>query len=421
MKRRTVAGIFIAVLSISMLISGCGKKDNGENKNSEGIQTESETGTENIGTEETGTEEQVHTCDYVTVASDETNHWYVCSCGATANSAAHAYDNDTDATCDACGFTRNVHVCDYASLASDGNNHWNVCSCGSTANVAAHNYDNDSDATCNTCGFTREVHVCNFGTLQTDANNHWYVCSCGATANVAAHNYDSEYDGNCNVCGFTRSVPEKPLDLAPGETAEINFTGGTMDLPYLGLTIHKLPRFNNVGIMNDGSINDNWWTGTTPLAANPGMNMIYFTCDDIARALLDKGVIGHDSSAFTVSRNQIEWRYENGYAKPEFKLTRDVGNGYYVLEINRSLKDAPWGVLNLADYNKDIVKALCSFISSEPETLFNYIYGCMYEDSDVYPIYCSKYITVGDCKLKLDNTFWFKENYCYVKFYIAPL
>ena len=37
---------------------------------------------------------------------DDDNHWHVCVCGATSDRAAHAYDDDFDAICDACGYER---------------------------------------------------------------------------------------------------------------------------------------------------------------------------------------------------------------------------------------------------------------------------------------------------------------------------
>lgn len=50
-----------------------------------------------------------------------------------------------------------VHTCNYNTVKNDSSNHWYVCSCGKTANKSAHNYSNEADTTCNTCGYTREV------------------------------------------------------------------------------------------------------------------------------------------------------------------------------------------------------------------------------------------------------------------------
>lgn len=53
-------------------------------------------------------EEPTHTCNYNTVKYDSSNHWYVCSCGKTANKSAHNYSNEADTTCNTCGHTREV-------------------------------------------------------------------------------------------------------------------------------------------------------------------------------------------------------------------------------------------------------------------------------------------------------------------------
>ena len=52
--------------------------------------------------------EPTHTCSYTTLKSDSSNHWYVCSCGKTANKSAHNYSSEADTTCDTCGYTREV-------------------------------------------------------------------------------------------------------------------------------------------------------------------------------------------------------------------------------------------------------------------------------------------------------------------------
>lgn len=77
--------------------------DNGETSDSEDT-----TEPTNPDDKDDEPEVPVHTCNYNTVKNDSNNHWYVCSCGKTANKAAHNYSNDSDATCDTCGYTRTV-------------------------------------------------------------------------------------------------------------------------------------------------------------------------------------------------------------------------------------------------------------------------------------------------------------------------
>ena len=50
---------------------------------------------------------------------------------------------------------------------TDPAKHWKECTCGLKTEEADHGYDNDADATCNTCGYTRDVHTY---TVTFDAN-----------------------------------------------------------------------------------------------------------------------------------------------------------------------------------------------------------------------------------------------------------
>lgn len=90
--------------------------DDGETSDSEDDTTDPDDGddkdSEDDTTEPTNPDdddkEPVHTCNYNTVKNDSSNHWYVCSCGKTANKSAHNYSNDSDTTCNTCGYTRTV-------------------------------------------------------------------------------------------------------------------------------------------------------------------------------------------------------------------------------------------------------------------------------------------------------------------------
>ena len=88
------------------------------------------------------------------LAHDSTNHWTACTrCSETKDKAAH--NNGGDSVCDTCGYgcehkNAPAATCGAASVCPD---------CGTTlANATGeHTFDNDSDATCNGCDFTREV------------------------------------------------------------------------------------------------------------------------------------------------------------------------------------------------------------------------------------------------------------------------
>ena len=82
--------------------------------------------------------------------------------------AAHIYDDDADTTCNICGYVRTVtppaHEHRYGDWSKDGTNHWHECTDAdcpeqseSIKDKAAHIYDDDTDITCNICGYVRTV------------------------------------------------------------------------------------------------------------------------------------------------------------------------------------------------------------------------------------------------------------------------
>ena len=82
--------------------------------------------------------------------------------------AAHVYTDDADTTCDTCGYERTItppaHEHSYGDWRKDGTNHWHECTDADCPNreesikdKTAHVYDNDTDTTCNTCGYERTV------------------------------------------------------------------------------------------------------------------------------------------------------------------------------------------------------------------------------------------------------------------------
>ena len=81
---------------------------------------------------------------------------------------AHVYDDDADATCNVCGYERTitptVHEHSYGAWSHDETSHWHACTdadCpdrpGSIKDTAAHVYDDDTDADCNVCGYEHTV------------------------------------------------------------------------------------------------------------------------------------------------------------------------------------------------------------------------------------------------------------------------
>ncbi len=77
-------------------------------------------------------------------SKDTTYHWHECTadgCTVTANADKNGYDTHS-ATGD---------------WQKDETNHWKLCVCGQELSKTEHVYDDDADATCNTCGYTRTV------------------------------------------------------------------------------------------------------------------------------------------------------------------------------------------------------------------------------------------------------------------------
>ena len=102
---------------------------------------------------------------------DKTDHWHECSdegCTNRAESikdkAAHDYDNEQDTTCSVCGYERTVtppaHEHSYGDWEKDSDGHWQTCTqsgCNAQTEKVGHSYDDDTDTTCNICGYVRTV------------------------------------------------------------------------------------------------------------------------------------------------------------------------------------------------------------------------------------------------------------------------
>ncbi len=132
------------------------------------------------------------TYEYVTIRDDASYVW-VCLPPFTVE---HVFDNDSDATCNGCDFTREGCAHEYATICGE------VCTiCGETR-VVKHSFDGSCDTKCNYCEYTRE------GTDHTYHDCYDNTCNiCGAERDTPAHIYDDCYDGECNACLETRGTP----------------------------------------------------------------------------------------------------------------------------------------------------------------------------------------------------------------------
>ena len=134
--------------------------------------------TDNAGNETTATVRTYrrhHEHSYGDWSKDGTSHWHECTdieCPnreeSITDKAAHVYTDDTDTTCNVCGYERTVtppsHEHSYGDWSKDGTSHWHECADADCPNrnesikdKAAHVYTDDADTTCNVCGYERTV------------------------------------------------------------------------------------------------------------------------------------------------------------------------------------------------------------------------------------------------------------------------
>lgn len=111
-----------------------------------------------------------------------------------------------------------------SSWSSNASEHWYAATCEHTdlkKDVGEHVYDDESDTTCNVCGYVRTVHTHSYAKTWTyDDTEHWHAATCEHTdlkKDVGAHTFDDgvitkdpDYgvDGEktftCTVCGKTK-------------------------------------------------------------------------------------------------------------------------------------------------------------------------------------------------------------------------
>lgn len=122
--------------------------------------------------------------------------------------------------------TPSIHTHTFASgWSNNETEHWHAATCEHTTlkdAVAPHVYDDDKDATCNVCGYTRTiVHVHEFETTwTTNETEHWHKCKdsdCTEKNSLGNHEFawtektpagfhqDKEEKGICSVCSYETS------------------------------------------------------------------------------------------------------------------------------------------------------------------------------------------------------------------------
>ena len=226
-----------------------------------------------------------HEHSYGDWSKDGTSHWHECTdidCPnreeSITDKAAHVYTDDTDTTCDVCGYERTVtppsHEHSYGDWSKDGTSHWHECTdtdCPnreeSITDKAAHVYTDDTDTTCDVCGYERTVtppsHEHSYGDWSKDGTSHWHECTDTDCPNreesitdKAAHVYTDDTDTTCDVCGYERTVtPPAPTEFI----VTFDGNGGTPSVGSMTTTDQKLTSLPSASRSGSYSF-DGWYT-----------------------------------------------------------------------------------------------------------------------------------------------------------------
>ncbi|MFR7744318.1 MAG: S-layer homology domain-containing protein [Acutalibacteraceae bacterium] len=226
-----------------------------------------------------------HEHSYGDWRKDGTSHWHECTDADCPNreesitdKAAHVYTDDTDTTCDVCGYERTVtppsHEHSYGDWRKDGTSHWHECTDADCPNreesitdKAAHVYTDDTDTTCDVCGYERTVtppsHEHSYGDWRKDGTSHWHECTDADCPNreesikdKAAHVYTDDTDTTCDVCGYERTVtPPAPTEFI----VTFDGNGGTPSVGSMTTTDQKLTSLPSASRSGSYSF-DGWYT-----------------------------------------------------------------------------------------------------------------------------------------------------------------
>ena len=189
----------------------------------------------------------------------------------------------------------------------------------------------------------------------------------------------------------------------------ISWSGPGTYLPNIGVSIPTLGAFNKEAL----NANTDGWAGddSTTEGHNAGQT-VFDTADAIESAVKNLGVTC--DTGMVVQNNALEWAYTTYGSMNSFELHREPSNNRYRLEVNIRLCDGT--VLDGTDIgpiNRDILKYLCSVVSSTPDTLANYIYEVLEVDGS--KISTSSWTSVGDCNIKIDPNFYDNHYPFYIK------
>ncbi len=175
-------------------------------------------------------EKAKHQCDTFeeTWQGDGRGHRHRCKeCGKYSDFEPHEFENECDADCGICGYTRTPEHIYTDKWSTDANGHWHACElCGEGLEIEPHIPGPEATLTtpqiCLTCNYEIAPslgHTHKYdGQWKHDADGHWKACSCGNESEKEAHRWDagvvtreptSSVVGRktftCQDCGYERT------------------------------------------------------------------------------------------------------------------------------------------------------------------------------------------------------------------------
>ena len=265
--------------------------------------------------------------------------------------------------------------------------------------------DSDKDTSTSNTDESTEEKDNNEGTENKDKNEN----------NNSESTEVKEPEGNTSSESSTTVTPpveEETVTPPPvaNTVPSVSWTGSGVTLGSLGITIPTLSHFNTEAL-TDNTNNTHWYGNTNDTATG---QVLADTLNSVASAVISTGAIGENAQTFAVEQYSISWDWASYSSTHDFQLYRNPLDGTYTLTINDSLLPETVNHLGvqIGNYNNDILLTLCSICSSQPQVLKDYIFGCLW-GSDV--IYTDRYVSVGDCKLKIDPVFTDTHQVFYIK------
>ena len=285
--------IAVVVFALVWFLGGSGEDSNESSTdvsvNTEISETVSETEmSDEVSEEVSEPEESIpedHTHEYAdTWASNETDHWYECSCGDKSDIANHAFgdwtitkaatETETGSKyhiCSACSYKETVkipvlsHTHAFGDWKSNSTSHWKECECGEKSVFSSHTYGawtttkeasctatGTKKHTCTACGYSETATIPKlnhtYGDWKYNETNHWKECKCGAVSEKVTHTYTNVVTDpteteqgytthTCNKCGYSyKDSYTDPVvtSYSEGLEYEVNDDGVTCTITDIG-------------------------------------------------------------------------------------------------------------------------------------------------------------------------------------------